>query len=62
MTIYKRDFHKKQNKYHIEEGIKHNMSVDCIRTNNFLKEEPNALNLGEKTIYQTEFKYQALKT
>ena len=33
------------------------MSVDCIKTNNFLKDEKIDLNLGDNTMYQSDFKF-----
>lgn len=38
------------------------MSVDCIKTNNFLKEEPIDLKMNDKTMYQSDFKFHHIKT
>lgn len=38
------------------------MSIDCIKTNNFFKEEPIDLRINDKTNYQKDFKYHQIKT
>lgn len=38
MTIYKKDYIAKQQKYNKDIAVKHSMSTDCIKTNNFLKD------------------------
>ena len=61
MTIYKKDYHKQEKKYQSDETVKHSMSVDCIKTNNFVKDEPIDLKIGENTMYQSDFKFHRNK-
>jgi hypothetical protein len=62
MTTYKQDFKRKQNKFNELSGIKHDMSMDSIKTNNFLKDDEIGLNIDGKTTYQKEFRYHNLRT
>lgn len=36
-TVYKKDYKSKQQKYH-HQPLRQNMSIDCIKTNNFLRD------------------------
>jgi len=62
MTIYKQDYKRKQNKFNEFSRIKHDMSMDSIKTNNFLKDDETCLNIDGKTTYQKEFKYHNVRT
>ena len=55
-TVYRKDYKKKENKYQSED-VKHSMSVDCIKTNNFLGEEKIDIKLTDNTMYQSDFKF-----
>jgi hypothetical protein len=53
MTIYKKDFKQKEAKYNKEEDLKHNIStIDCIKTNNFIKDDSKDTRINGKTMYQ----------
>ena len=62
MTIYKQDYKRKKNKFNEFSGIKHDKSMDSLKTNNFLKEDEICGNIDGKTTYQKEFKYHNIRT
>jgi hypothetical protein len=53
MTVYRKDFKQKEAKYNKEEDVKHNIeTIDCIKTNNFIKDEHKDVRINDKTMYQ----------
>ena len=47
-TVYRKDFKHKQPQYR-HQPLRQNMSTDCIKTNNFLRDEPIDLRISDKT-------------
>ena len=60
-TVYRKDFKHKQPQYQ-HQPLRQNMSTDCIKTNNFLRDEPIDLRISDKTSYQKEYRYQPVRT
>jgi hypothetical protein len=53
MTVYKKDFKQKEAKYNRQEDLKHNIStIDCMKTNNFIKDDSKDIRINDKTMYQ----------